>query len=382
MAATGNTGEHEGTLKELDVAAIENEELVDGVETRLANLRSITDGTRKSEKADDQEELDESTPDDKEEEKDDDKDDDQADEQEESTPEGEAGGKEGGKEDAELSDAFLRAAVHRGWKEEAAKKYFETDPEAANSLFQNLLIDVNKASGEWAALGKAKLEAERKAAEVLIVPEKPAEKPVFKGVDVDKLIRDNEIDDNTAAILRAQNESIEALAGMVQPPAAPVVPAAPAAPAAPTGPDPNVELEIENFFKSEGLKAFGEFYGGLKLGQNWDDLSGGQQSNRWKVLEQADYLMAGAECAGQAMDAVTALERAHMMVSEPIREQAIRDSIKATATKRKKSMTIRPSDSKRSGNQISDVTGGEQKPRTPEELIESVGEKLAKVFNK
>jgi hypothetical protein len=378
----GNTGEYEGTLKELDVAAIENEELVDGVEARLANLRDITDGTRRSKPADDQEELDESTPEGEEEEKDDDKDDDQADDQEESTPEDKTGDKEDDKEGEVLSDAFLRAAVHRGWKEEDAKAYHEKDPEAANSLFQNLLIDVNKASGEWAALGKAKLEAERKAIEIATTTATPAEKPAFKGIDVDKLAKEYDLDDNAAAIIRAQNEQLEGLAKLVIPPDVTQPRTIATASATPAGPDPNVELEIENFFNSEGLKPFSEFYGGLKLGQNWDDLSGGQKDNRWKVLTQADYLMAGAECAGQSMDAVTALERAHMMVSEPIREQAIRDQIKGEATKRKKSMTLRPSDSKRSANSISDVGGGEQKPRTREELVESVGEKLDKVFNR
>ncbi|KKK88428.1 hypothetical protein LCGC14_2743260, partial [marine sediment metagenome] len=161
----GNTGEHEGTLKELDVPAIENEELVDSVEARLANLRDITDGTRKSKLADDQKELDDPTPDDKEDAKDDDQADDQA--KADPTPDDKTGDRDGDKEDdVELSDAFLRAAIHRGWKEEDAKAYHEKDPEAADSLFQNLLIDVNKTSSEWAAIGKAKLEAERKAAEV------------------------------------------------------------------------------------------------------------------------------------------------------------------------------------------------------------------------
>ncbi|KKN77823.1 hypothetical protein LCGC14_0355600 [marine sediment metagenome] len=374
----GNTSEYEGTLKELDVPAIENEELVGSVEARLANLRDITDGTRKSEPA----EPAEPTPKEPEEpgepvEPGEPTEPKESAESAEPTPANKTGDKDGDKEDdVELSDAFLRAAIHRGWKEEDAQKYFETDPEAANSLFQNLLIDVNKTSSEWAAIGKAKLEAEHRAAEVPAVPVVPVEKPGFKGVDVDRMIKDYDLDDNTAAILRAQNESIEALADLVQPEKAiPVVPVAPIVPAAPAGPDPNVELEIENFFSSDRLKPFNEFYGTLKLGQNWDDLSSGQQANRWKVLEYADYIIAGS-----GMDAVTAMDKAHLTTSEPIREQAIRDSIKATATKRKKSMTIRPSDSKRSGNQISDVGGGDQKPRTREELIESVDEKLAKVF--
>jgi hypothetical protein len=89
--------------------------------------------------------------------------------------------------------------------------------------------------------------------------------------------------------------------------------------------------------------------------------------------------MAGHGVRGQKIEVEQALERAHLIVTEPIRTQVIRDSLKATSMKRKKSMTLRPSESKRSSDSMNTDSS---KPRNRKELEQSVQVNLDSVFKK
>ena len=362
----GNTGEHTEKLKTLDVAAITEPTLVHSVEERLANLDTLTKEPKKRE-AVPAEDIEDPTPDDT------DVDGNQADDDvpaDGTTPD-DADGNTDVVTDEVLPPAFLRAAVHRGWKEEDAKEFYKTNPEAAMKTFQNCYLDVNNATREWALLGKAKQQRET----AINAPVAPAKIEV---VDIAKLKSEFDLDPGTIAVLEAQNKQIETLnAQPVQQPVQeqPVY-------QAPVGPDPNIELAIENFFGSVNLSDYSEFYGKVGLGQDWSDLGSGQRSNRWKVLEQAHMVMLGSEAMGRSIDPLEALERSHMVVSEPVREQVIRNTLKNTATKRKKSMTIRPSSGTRSTAKVATDAGGNAKPRTRDELNASVQEKLNSVFSK
>ena len=361
MVMTGNTGEHAGTLKTLDKAAIEDPQLVNTVEERLANLSKLTKEPPKR-AAESDEDFDTSTPEDK--------DGQTADGQDDSTDTtpNDVDGDKDADTDVVLPPEYLRAAVHRGWKEENAKKYFDDNPEAALTTFQNCYIDVNNSSKEWALQGRARLELDKTSK--ISTTEVKTE---FKGVvDVDKLKEDYDLDDKTVAILKAQNQQFEELWKQRQP--EPIQQQQ--VQQVPAGPNPNIELDIENFFKSADLNAYSDFYGKLELGQDWTDLKSGQHGNRWKVLEEADLIILGAESAGHKIDPIDALARAHMVVSEPVREQVIRSQIKSTAVKRKNSMTIKPSDGTRSTAKVNADAGGNKGPRTREQLTSDVQGRL------
>lgn len=360
MRVQGNTGES----KSVDESKIEDPALLDLVEDRLANLREIT---KDVDSAESEEETDKSTPAGEDGRADDEVKSDDATPDDGGRDDSQDGDK-GDDEQKELPSAFLRAAVHRGWKENEAKEFFETNPEAALKTFQNCYLDVNNASREWALLGKAKMQKLGVTDGQPVQPEGP------KKVDVAKLKEEYDLDGETVKQLEAQNAQIEeAFRQRNQQPAQPTQP---------TGPDPNIELQIENFFGSEGLKDYNDFYGSVKLGQNWNDLGGGQRDNRWKVIEQANLIAVGAESMGQKMDLLEVLERAHMSVTEPIRERIIRERIKGDVVKRSKSLTTRPSDGSRSTKKMTSDAGGKKGSRTREELIEETQGKLHKLFGK
>lgn len=361
---TGNTGERTESLKTLDKTAIEDPVLVNTVTERLANLNRLTKESPKR-SAEPDEDDDKSTPEDK--------DDQQADDQDTSkdTTPSDVDDDKDADTDVVLPPEYLRAAIHRGWKEEDAKKYFEDNPEAALNTFQNVYTDINNASREWALLGKVRLERD-KISDVSVAKVEPE----FKGVDVDKLKEEYDLDDKTVAILKAQNQQFEELSKQRQP-----EPVQQQVQQAPAGPNPNVELDIENFFKSADLNAYSDFYGKLELGQDWTDLRSGQHGNRWRVLEEANLIILGSETAGYRINPLDALARAHMVVSEPVREQVIRSQIKGTAVKRKNSMTIKPSDGTRSTTKVNADIGGDKGSRTREQLASDVQDKLNHLFN-
>ena len=127
------------------------------------------------------------------------------------------------------------------------------------------------------------------------------------------------------------------------------------------------------------MAPYEKFYGKLELGQIPEDLSNGQRLNRLTVLQEAEFIMAGHNSRGQKIEVEQALEKAHFIVTEPIRKQVIHDNIKATATKRKNSMTLRPSESKRTGDSLNT---GSSKPRNRSELELAVQQKLDATFKK
>jgi hypothetical protein len=366
----GNSGEHTEKLKTLDENAIAEPTLVSSVEERLANLNTITKEPARRE-AVPEENIESTTPDNT------DVDGNQADDDgstDGTTPDDVDGNTDVVKDEV-LPPAFLRAAIHRGWKEEDATEFFEANPEAAMKTFQNCYLDVNNATREWALLGKAKQQRDS----VLNAPEAPVK---IETVDIDRLKSEYDLDPGTIAVLEAQNRQIEALNAQSIQPSQSVQTVQTAQSTQPIGPDPNVELKIENFFNSANIADYSEFYGKIGLGQDWSDLSSGQRSNRWKVLEQANLIIMGSEAMGRSMDPLEALERSHMVVSEPVREQVIRSNLKKTATKRKNSMTIRPTSGTRSVAKVATDAGGKGKPRTRDELVTSVQENLDNVFNR
>ena len=152
--------------KKLDVDAIENPELVGMVGKRLDNLNKMTGRVSGKNPAALDVDDDDLTPDDDDTDiEEDDTDDDQAtsdDGDDDSTPEEKDEDEDDDVEDdkkkdkgVEVPDAYVRAAIHSGWKEEDIEAFVKANPEVANKTFENLYNSTNKASREWAAIGRA-----------------------------------------------------------------------------------------------------------------------------------------------------------------------------------------------------------------------------------
>lgn len=338
--------------KELDEKTLEKPELVDTVQARLDAL-NIPEKPAVSE----DDETEDSTPVVKEDEKV--VEDEKAESKEvveDSTPV-----KEGEKI---LPDAFKRAAVHQGWKSEDVDEFFGANPDAALRTFENIYNSTNTLSRHFADLGRVQRQMEAAKNE--------PKKVEARKVDVEKLKTEYDLDPTTVAALEEQNRQIDTLVTERNAPKASVEHEVVRGKVAA---DAVVEQQIAGFFETEQLKPYKKFYGELDLGMSWQDLSAGQKENRFKVLEQADLMIAGSALQGHVLAPADALELAHLLVTEPVRERVIREQIRDQATKRTK--TLKPSSRK---VDVSD-SNKDGKPKTREELVEQTDRRLAKVFS-
>ncbi len=278
-----------------------------------------------------------------------------------------------------LSDAYYRAAIHRGWKPEEIDEMYEANPELTVRTLGNIYEAVNRTSKEFAALGRAAKEAVAPKTDVQPAPEAEA-KPEFKGIDIEKL-RKEYPDDSVVDLVKAVQDQSKALFDEVQELKV-VRPAL-------TSSQPSdvntqqvraveqeaaaIEQQIETFFKADELKGYEDFYGTLpKDATDWSKLTPGQKMNRWTVIEMMDQMIVGARTLGRELKIDETLNLAHLSVTEPIREKVIREDIQAKVVKRNSSLTLKPSGTAQSGD---------AKPQTKQELESVTTERLNKVFN-
>ncbi|MCK5614405.1 hypothetical protein KAR91_71725 [Candidatus Pacearchaeota archaeon] len=367
---TETEAEHTENLKELDTAAIEDPKLVNTVQERLDNLRKITDEkTAVSDEKDDDSTSDEIK---------DDSDAQESDQTEsqtdsdDSTPEAET--KDG---EIKIPDAYIRAAIHQGWDKEVVDDLMKSNPELAKKTLENLYLSTNNASREWSELGRAKIEAERAKATQTATEAVVQEDPETKAL-IAKLRKDYVDDPLIEVVIKGLEKPVQQ-----QPVKQPVQQQQQhyetATRRANAAANASTDQRVNTFFSAGVMAPYEKFYGKLELGQIPEDLTNGQQLNRLVVLEETECIIAGHNMRNQKIELEQAMEKAHFIVTEHIREQVIREKLKATATKRQKSMTLKPSDSKRTSDSMNTESS---KPRNRKELENAVQQKLDGVFKK
>jgi len=368
--------DHTESLKKLDVAAIDNPVLVNTVQERLDNLNLLTKDedlnklggkTTVSDEEDDGSTsgvTDDTTV----------KDDGQTESQTESTEStSEAENKD------EIPESYIRAAIHQKWTQKDVDELIESNPGLAKRTFENCYNSVVQASKDFSEIGRAKIELDRQQTvktQTQAVAETVAQEDP-KTVALIAKLRKEYTDD---PLIEVVIKDLEAKPKPVQQPVSQQQQGYETATArANVAANAAIDQRVNSFFDAGDMKLYEKFYGKLELGQIPEDLSNGQQLNRLAVLQEAEFIMAGHGVRGQKIEVEQALEKAHLIVTEPIRTRVVRDSLKATATKRKKSMTLRPSDSKRSSDSMNTDSS---KPRNRRELENAVQQKLDSVFKK
>ena len=230
-----------------------------------------------------------------------------------------------------MPDAYYRAAVHRGWKPEEIKEFFDSSPKIAKRTFANIYESVNKSSKEFATLGRMKLEQQRQPTE-------------FKGVDIDKLKETYGEDEPLMDIVLEVQRQNKVLSEQIQ---------------KQTSQQQTqvsnrelkaLEQQIDSFFIADDLKLYEDFYGPGKNATGGitqpDELTPGQRANRRAALKIGDEIIAGNSYQGYEMPVIEALELAHLRITAPIKEQKIREDIISKVVKRSKSITLKGSGKK------------------------------------
>jgi len=368
-------GKHTESLKKLDVAAIDDPVLVNTVQERLDNLNLLTkeEDLNKlgSKTAVSDEDSEDSTSDEIKDDSDaqESNQTDSKDDTDDSIPEAE------NKDD--IPDVYIRAAIHQQWKQEDVDELIKSNPELAKRTFENCYNSVVQASKDFSEIGRAKIELDRQQVvkqTTTEVVEQEDPNTIALIAKLEKEYSDDPLIDVVIAGLKAKPKSVPTQPVSQQQQGYEVATAR-----ANVAANAAIDQRVNSFFSADNMKLYDKFYGKLDLGQIPEDLSNGQQLNRLAVLQEAEFIIAGHAMRSQKIEVEQALEKAHLIVTEPIRTRVVRDSLKATATKRKKSMTLKPSESKRSSDSMNTDSS---KPRNRRELENAVQQKLDSVFKK
>jgi len=277
-------------------------------------------------------------------------------------------------EEPKLTEAEIRAAKHSEWSDEDIKELVDSNPVLAKKTFAKLLKDENNLSSKFADIGRTLVKTR----------EKPANKPAaeapkkteLKKVDIEKLRKEYEgdpiVDVLEAVQANAQVMADELAIVKTSQPIHTDEEAAERIKQAQAREDVAVSQQIDAFFQTPDVTVYKDFYGEIpKEDKNWDNLTTGQIKNRWKIIEEANLILQGAAHQGMDMPLNEAFERAHLLATKDVREQAIRTKIKSEAKKREKGLTLEPSSSK---------TVQSPSVKTRQQAEDNAGKNLAKVF--
>ncbi len=290
-------------------------------------------------------------------------------------PKPEPAGKDDGKPESEpagdeskLTQAEIRAAIHCKWSEDDIKELAKVNPVLAKKTCAKFLESTNDLSKKFSELGKAqvvKKEPEPKTATEL------EQKPEKKTIDFAALEKEY-TDDPIVGVLKQVVEQNNTLAGEVETLRSSGSLNESKVDNAQVQEDAAIAQQIDGFFNRPDITEYEDVYGKVeKDSKDWDDLTQGQAKKRWSLVEQANLILLGAQQQGMEMPMDEAFERAHLLVTEDVREQTIRKQIKAKAVKRAKSITFEP-------NSSTKVAGSGNKTKT--EIEAKAGQDLQKCF--
>ncbi len=343
--------------------AVSEEELVDSVQAKL----DVMNGDDSGDKDDDDEQTEEqksetdSTPEAKKEKEA--KADDDEDEGDSTSVEAEAKTDTEEGQEVTLPDAYYRAAVHQGWTPEEVKEFFEATPELAVKSFAKMYESTNKLSSEFARIGRLKLTPDGKTQTATEATEATEAKKAA-GTDSDDVAALKEQYGEDSPVVKAfssMQAQLDTAEANRRPTQEEIV-----------EPSPEAKVAVDQFFADPTLKPYADFYG---EGKDADKLTHGQMKHRWEMLEMADVIIRGAVAQGLDMEFGEAMEKAHMLVSDSVREKAIRSDLKAKIVKRGKGLTLKPSSSKKA---VADKDG----PKSSEQLEAEVGATLSKIYKR
>lgn len=275
-------------------------------------------------------------------------------------------GEEESDETPPLSEAYYRAAIHRGWKPEDVDDLYKNNPELCNRTLGNIYESVNRSSKEFAALGRAHKVQQQTPQPAAQPAPQPAPQSDVNLVKLREEYPEGPLVDMVETLQRQNRDFQSKLDELSRQPA----------PAISQVQQREAQLtrqQIEEFFESEDIKQYTDFYGTVPKGtiEPWKEvLTPGQLANRWGVVEMMDQIVTGATAFGQEMTVVDGMNRAHLSVSEPIRETVIREKIKKAVVKRNSGITLEPSNA---------VTS-EPKIKTEKDLEAVTEERLRKLF--
>lgn len=249
-----------------------------------------------------------------------------------------------------LPASHIQTASRLGISEDKVKELFDKDPEFMISALEALHVGENKLSTQYAQMGRAKV-ADQMAKIKATTSDEESSSESF--VDLKKL-RDRFDDDDEEAktlidgVIKPLNDALVKLQKQVDGQAQP----ANDQPAYSQQEDRAVQSEVNNFFDNDKLKSFQEYYGTVKPGEDPRTvLTGIQFKHRREVCSEGNFIRIGADVAGEKLAVSDVLQRAHLQLTESMREETVRKELSSKIKKRANGLSVK--------------VGTKQVPKTP-----------------
>ena len=243
-----------------------------------------------------------------------------------------------------LPNAYKRAAIHQEWTEEEIDEFYNADPEKALKTFAKLHESNNKLSQKFSEFGNLQAQQEQQAETQRLADEEARASTHIQPksttpVDMSELKRVYG-NDPIVDIVQSLSDKISDMTTQkpVEKPYVPPVHYQPPVQKQPVYDENAAFRTLDSFFASETAKDYTQFYG---ESPDWNKLTQGEFANRRAVVQLAGSIVAGASMKGENMSDEIALEKAHLIVSQPYLEKAIVADIHKQLQKRGNSMTIR-----------------------------------------
>lgn len=310
------------------------------VKDKMASI--FESGDDDTEEGDTEDTEDTEEKDDNEGEKDEDKDvdEDKEDDNEEVTDDTTSKGKKKtGDETLTLPAAYVQTAIRLGMSEDKVKESFDKDPEAMISLLSELHKGENGLSARYAQQGRA--IQEQRITKQKTATEEDTSSESF--VDLKKIRARFDDDDEEAdalidGVIKPLSDALKIMRDeikqlRVQSNGQTVYS---------QQEDRAVQSEVNNFFDNDQLKEFQEYYGTVKPGEDpREALTGAQFKHRGEVCKEGNFIRLGAAESGEKLTISDVLQRAHLQLTEPMREEMVREKISSKIKKRAKGLSVK-----------------------------------------
>lgn len=222
-----------------------------------------------------------------------------------------------------LPSGYRRAALARGWTAEEIDFYLKDKPDEAVGELKRVYTDWQADSSRYSERGRRLYEADQNVSKA---DEKQETSEALSSFDAKALIEAHGNEDLINALVGPLNATIEQVNAVAKT-------LSHSEEFLRSTEEDALATATQEFLTSKEMEPYRDTFG-----VEVKDLTDAQLESRMELFKQADIIATGAKDHGMDITVQDALLRAHTLVSQGTRDEAIRQSIRDSMTKRTKTI--------------------------------------------